>query len=293
MNVCEKYTDDLLLAIDNELDGRKVEQLLAHLKLCAGCREWLEQQIAVSSILRESRPLYSASAELRARVEASLARPASSLASARGYDRARQGFSGTWAGIARMVPRWRVLVPVVPVLALCLLLTPNVVRQVRAAEYVETAVSTQQSYLKGDLPLEFRSSSPQAVSEWLAGRLPFPFRLPASQEVPDSKPAYRLMGARLITHRGGPAALVTYEGITTDVISLLVAASNYAVAAGGVEVSAGNLVFHYRTDLGFQVITWTTHGLTYALVSRPSGSPSGSCLVCHQSMSDRKAILPE
>ncbi|HEX3470951.1 MAG TPA: hypothetical protein VHT28_07165 [Silvibacterium sp.] len=193
---------------------------------------------------------------------------------------------------ARMIPRWNVLIPATLVITLCLLFTPNAIRQVRAAEYVETALSTHRSYLTGDLPLEFQSTSPEAVSGWLAGKVPFPFRLPASQEEPGNKSTYRLVGAKLIAYKGNPAALVAYQGIQNDIISLLVAASNHAIVAGGIEVRSGGLVFHYRSDSGFQIITWSTHGLTYALVSKASGSASGSCLVCHQSMTDRKAFLP-
>src|SRR5271170_6373408 len=291
MNFCEEYTVDLLLYLDNELGGTKLEQFLEHLKLCAHCSETLEQQIALTAILRQSRPLYSASENLRARVAADLARSASGLTSARPYEHTLQRVREVLLGVAGMVPRWHVLVPAVPIIALCFLLTSNAIRQVRAAEYVETALSTHQSYLTGNLPLEFRSASPQAVSGWLADKVPFPFRLPASQEGPGTKPAYRLVGARLIAYRGNQAALVIYEGIQHDIISLLVAASNHAVAAGGVEVRSHDLVFHYRSDSGFQAITWSTHGLTYALVSRGSGSASGSCLVCHEGMRDRDAFL--
>ena len=65
---------------------------------------------------------------------------------------------------------------------------------------------------------------------------------------------------------------MTYEAPQNDTISLLVASSKYAVVAGGVEVRSGDLVFHHRIDSGFQIITWSNHGLAYALVSRAAGS---------------------
>jgi hypothetical protein len=40
--------------------------------------------------------------------------------------------------------------------------------------------------------------------------------------------------------------------------------------AGGDEVHFGDLTFHYRTDDGFKVITWSNHDLLYALVSSVS-----------------------
>jgi hypothetical protein len=64
-------------------------------------------------------------------------------------------------------------------------------------------------------------------------------------------------------------------------------ASNAAAAvAGGDEVHEARLTFHYYRAANF-VITWDTHGLSYALVSSISESARESCLVCHQNIADR------
>jgi hypothetical protein len=69
-------------------------------------------------------------------------------------------------------------------------------------------------------------------------------------------------------------------------ISLLVAPESLAPAAGGDEVRSGELTFHYHVKDGLNVITWSNHGLTYALVSSVQGPAQRSCLVCHQDMAD-------
>jgi anti-sigma factor RsiW len=89
-----------------------------------------------------------------------------------------------------------------------------------------------------------------------------------------------------VSYRGSPAALIIYEK-QKDRISLLVASSQSAAVAGD-EVRSGALTFHYRTDQGFKVVTWSNHGLTYALVSSVPGSARESCMVCHQSMADHQ-----
>jgi hypothetical protein len=104
--------------------------------------------------------------------------------------------------------------------------------------------------------------------------------------VPNGKAVYWLTGARLVSYKGSPAALVAYETPTRK-ISLLVASSKAAIVAGGVEVRSGSLTFHYLRGANFEVITWTNHGLVYALVSPLAGSPQHSCLVCHQDMADQ------
>ncbi len=53
------------------------------------------------------------------------------------------------------------------------------------------------------------SSSPEQVTAWLAGKVPFDFRLPAAESAPERNHAYRLTGATLVNFKGSPAALVT------------------------------------------------------------------------------------
>jgi anti-sigma factor RsiW len=288
MTDCEEdNTVDLMLYLDDELSGGKLMEFLAHLKICARCRASLEEQLALSATLHQFRPLYSAPPKLRARVLASLAKPKSQTFARRLYEGVGQTLKLTLRSAGRLIPRSHVLAPAVLGVMLCFLLVSNVVREVRASEYVDAALSTHRDYLSGHLPLQIRTDSPDAVTGWLAGKVPFPLQLPDSQGQSGSKPTYRLLGARLVAYKGSQAGLVTYEAPQSDSISLLVASSNYAVVAGGVEVHSGDLVFHHRVDQGFQVITWSNHGLAYALVSKAAGSAYGSCLICHQSMPDR------
>ena len=83
------------------------------------------------------------------------------------------------------------------------------------------------------------------------------------------------------------AALVTFA-MKNDKIGLLIAPSKSAEAYGGEEIISRGLTFHYHTKAGFNVITWNTHGLTYAQVSSLHTSAHQSCLVCHQNMADSK-----
>jgi anti-sigma factor RsiW len=285
MDACEEHTLDVLLYIDNELVGENLMEFLAHLKTCAACRKSLDEQLALSATLRRVRPLYSAPPNLRARVTATLANAESS--SANRWQRLKR----TVQGIERWMPGrtsgWKLWIPAFLGIMLCLLLLPNAVQEVRAAEYVNAALSTHRDYLSGRLPLEFRSESPEEVTNWLAGRVAFPFRLPNSQLESSGGPTYRLIGASVVNYRGSKAGLVTYEDPQQNPISLLVASSDYAAVAGGAQIRDGSLVFHHRVDSGFQIITWSNHGLAYALVSRAAGSAQGSCMVCHQNMGDR------
>ena len=202
------------------------------------------------------------------------------------YQHASRTLRERLSGGLQSLASWRVLAPAALAIGLCLAIVPNIDRRIQAANYIEIAVAKHRSYINGDLRQGVESSSPEQVTAWFAGQVPFDFRLPAAESAPEKNLVYRLKGATLVNYKGSPAALVTYE-TQNDKISLLIDSSKSAVVAGGDEVRFGKLTFHYRNDSGFRVITWTNHGLSYALVSSVSGPARTSCLVCHQNMADR------
>ncbi len=284
MNACDKHSRNVLLYLDNELSGHELENFRAHLAGCIACKRQLEEEQEFSSLLHRSRPLYTAPDELRTRV---IAAQHGSVSGDTPY-RLRRRMWGFMKQPLRDTESsfypWRALAVIALVLGM--VFVPIIAWHARAATYIDTAVTTHRNYLDGKLPLEIQSNSPETVTAWFAGKVPFNFRLPTSQALPNDQPAYRQVGARLVNYRGSSAALVTYA-MKTEQISLLVASSRSAAAFGGEEVRSRGLTFHYHTKAGFNVITWSTHGLTYALVSSLHSSARQSCLVCHQNMADK------
>lgn len=290
MNPCDDYRVKALLYIGEELQGRELDHFRNHLKGCAGCRATLEAEQALSQLLRRSRPLYPAPAALRSRVSAAIFQHAEPKPARVGfYHGALQTLERGLVHPARHLFSIRVPALVVLLLAFLYAFVPNAVRHVHAASYVDAAVAAHRSYLDGHRPLGIRSSSPELVTAWLADKVRFPFQLPNAQSAPNDPSRYRLTGASVLNYRGNSVALVTYEK-KAEIISLLIAPNNSAPVAGGDQVHFGKLIFHYRTDDGFKVITWTNHGLSYALVSSVSGSARESCLVCHQNMFDHQTF---
>jgi anti-sigma factor (TIGR02949 family) len=286
MSPCDEVSLKALRYLDDRLQGQELRDFRAHLEVCPNCRASVEAERALSRLLHRSQPLYSAPPALRARVAVAVEKHSGPiLASENFYKRLLRSAGNGFADPVRRVVRLRLLAATLAVTAMLLAFVPNAVRQVRAADYVETAVTTHRSYLDGNLALGIRSDSPEQVSLWFTGKVPFQFRLP--QSTPGSIPTYQLAGASLVSYRGSPAALIIYEK-QKERISLLVASSQSAAVAGGDEVRSGALTFHYRTAQGFKVVTWSNHGLTYALVSAVAGSTRESCMVCHQSMADHQ-----
>jgi anti-sigma factor RsiW len=283
MNQCDNYSMAVQLYLDNELMGSAQEFFLAHVSKCAHCREQLESERRLSELLRRTHPLYSASEELRVRVESVVAHHSAA---------AVDGTFGLRKRVVSFLSRpvkyaWlptlnlRTVAAGFAAIALVLAFVPFMLQRVRAADYVETAVSTHRNYLEGKLPLEFNSDSPGEIAAWFAGKVPFHFQLPASQLGAKVDPAFRLSGGRIVSFKGGNAAMVTYHSQREE-ISLLVASSKSAPAAGGDALRSNGLVFYFTSKGGFNVVTWTNHGLTYALVSSLHGSAQHSCLVCHE-----------
>jgi anti-sigma factor RsiW len=286
MSPCDEVSLKVLRYLDDRLHGQELDDFRAHLEVCSNCRASLENERDLSQLLHRSRPLYPAPPTLSARVASAVEQRTASIG-VRGnsYERLLRAVGSGFVEPVRRVARLRLLAATLAVTALVLAFVPTAVRQARAASFVETAVATHRSHLDRDLPLELHSNSPEQVTAWFAGKVPFQFRLP--QSTPGSIPTYQLAGAGLVSYRGSPAALIIYER-QKERISLLVASNQSAVVAGGEEVRSGALMFHYRTDQGFKVVTWSNHGLSYALVSSVSGSARESCMVCHQSMADQQ-----
>src|SRR5271168_2803087 len=110
-------------------------------------------------------------------------------------------FNRPFSGSEFPISPWRVLTALALVFVLGMVFIPTISRRARAAAYVDTAFTTHRSYLDGKLPLEIESDSPEVVTAWFVGKVPFDFRLPTSQSFPNGQPAYRQIGARLVNYR--------------------------------------------------------------------------------------------
>jgi hypothetical protein len=203
----------------------------------------------------------------------------------------RNSGRSSWLIDHRFMLAWRGIAASAAAIALTLLFVPHFSREARAASYVQAAITAHRAYLDGDPPLDLRSDSPEIVSAWLADKVRFDFRLPASRPALADKNAYKLRGARIVKYDSTQAALVTYE-TGKEKVSLLVASGGAAVIAGGDEVRSGRLTFHSYNAGRFRVVTWSSHDVSSALVSSVSNPGRGSCLVCHQNMADHHFFRP-
>ena len=156
--------------------------------------------------------------------------------------------------------------------------------------FTQLAVRTHRQHAQGSLALDVRSDSQQTLNEWFKEKSPFSLALPASPAVPGEERPYRLEGARLVPVGGKTAAFIAYRmqtGPASLPVSLMVTPDAVAVASGGVIVDYKKVTFHYGMVEGYKVVTWSVHGLTYALVSQEGNRSQQSCMVCHSALQDR------
>jgi mycothiol system anti-sigma-R factor len=286
MNEYEDHNNlDIRVYLDGELRDQELEEFRAHLSQCPACRQEVVAEEELSRLLKQSQPLEAAPRALRQRV-AEIIGGASSPAG-NTPARLRQGVLKILARPLQFANRrfrnlQLITAVIVLIVAGCLLL-PAIVQKARADGYIDAATDAHRSLVAGRLPLEIQSDVSDVVTGWFAGKVPFDFRLPSSGETRNRTAVYRLVGGRLVNYKEGYAALVSYQ-MQKQRISLLVASSKSARAYGGEEVPVNGLVFHYTKRENLNIISWTNHGLTYALVSSLPGSGKQSCLVCHQSV---------
>lgn len=280
MNKCDTIHERLSLYLDNELQGAERTAVEAHVESCDSCASFVEKELTLLNVVRQSGPLHVASPELKAKVA--------------------EIVSGARQPVVRA--RSRRMKWMLPVAAALLVLLLQVViwRIVRESDHPENkapsafALKAAESHLKhirGQLPLEINSSDPEDISKWFENKVNFHVKLPSYQETSGQDILYKLEGGRLVNFQNDYAAYVSYH-MKDRPISLVITSELLAQPSGGEEIKSQGLMFHYNAIDGLKVITWSDRGLTYALVSDLEARGHESCIVCHEGTRDKDFIEP-
>ena len=254
----------------------KAKQLIMHAAMCAHCGPLLRAATNVSdNTSPEEEQLL---AQLR-----TPSRPSAPTSPGKTSPRAEP--RPKWQ---RPLP-WKILVPVLAVLVMVgffgMKASPSRV-SLPGPKFAELAVATHQEYVQGRLALDVHSDSQQRINQWFEGKTQFAVAVPVSPAVPGEERPYHLKGARVVQVGGKAAAYITYQ-MQAGPVSLVVAPDSVAVASGGTQLDFKKVSFHYSVVEGYKVVTWSVHGLTYALVSQEGNRTQRSCMVCHSAMRDR------
>jgi anti-sigma factor RsiW len=154
------------------------------------------------------------------------------------------------------------------------------------SKFAAFVVSIHRQHAQGNLLLDVRADSERMLNEWFKSKSQFSLALPVSAAGLAVATPYRLEGARSMQVGDKTAVYIAYE-MATGPVSLIVTPNSVAVASGGVTANFKKVSFHYGMVEGFKVVTWSVHGLTYALVSQEGPKTQQSCMICHSAMKDR------
>jgi anti-sigma factor RsiW len=293
MSHCEECLSRIDLYLDDELREEQLEVINRHIRDCSSCRRELAHRRRFLEQIRAAGPWYLASPELRSRVTelmraesvgfgADLA-PSERAERMVAKGRVRSWFS--WVGIG---PRPALIACGLMIVGATLLWRLSL-REMRATAFVDMAVKAHRQALAGHLPFDIKTSSPEQMGRWFGDKVPFQFRLPTYQEGSAQDVRYQLSGGRLVTFKGEYASYIAYQ-MKDQLVSLVIISASSAVASGGEKTLSRGLTFHAHRKDDFQVVTWSVHNLTYALVSAVTLPARQSCGVCHASTKDRDLI---
>lgn len=287
MRKCEDIRGRLTLYLDGELQGDERATVEAHLSECDSCASLFARELSFLKEVRESRPLHVASPELRARVQEVLNKRQAVVGAERSPRTARTQSRFGWV-VAIAAGLLVVLLPIIVWRMVRVTETPSATRP---SSFALMAAGAHLRHMRGQLPLEMESTSPQDVSAWFSNKVNFRVKLPNYQESSGQEKLYTLEGARLVGYQNDYAAYVAYQ-MANRHISLVITSDSVAKPSGGEEIDARGLKFHYNAIDGLKVLTWSDRGLTYALVSDLDERGQQSCIVCHQGTKDQDLIEP-
>lgn len=245
------------LYLDGELDGDDLKQFKQHINECSECVKLLKQQRDFIDSIRA----------LRDEIDTELGGFKQNLI--------KQIENFKPEKKARYVPLVLVVLAFILIVSVLSLLYFNSSR----IDLTKIAIENHIRQIQGQLPLEIKTSSETEISSWFYGKLKFNFRLPRYPD-PSNQP-YKIKGARLVALNNDYAALVSYE-MDNHPMTLLVAPSKTAIPHGKRKVKFKEINFYLDSENGYNILSWTDKGLTYALVfdfenfdwKRP-------CVVCH------------
>ena len=295
MNQCSDISNQIALWLDGELQGEEKRVFELHLQDCKSCSALVSNESRFLDTLHTAKQAHVAPDQLRNRVRSILDEVPGEV-SAPTHLRKRLTDSLLLTRDSQRSGKLRIGLAIAAVVAIAIALGLWLGRiqteqpgRYSPSSFAMMAADTHRRYLDHHLPLEITSASPEEISTWFNGKVPFSVKLPKYQEASGQVKLYQLEGARLVGYKEDYAAYVAYR-MGQRPISLVMTSNSVAQPAGGEEIMSRGLTFHFDSIYGFKVITWTDRGLTYALVSDLEERGQQSCGVCHQGVKDHDLI---
>ena len=226
-------TKNLLNAyIDGELDSAGSLSIESHMQGCASCQADVERLRAVGSAIETAGLRFQAPPRLKRNVKAAIRRESPTAS--------RSFFAWRWASA---------FATAVVVIVLAWTAVTRWTRSSEETQLINDIVSSHVRSMMADHITDVASTDSHTVKPWFGGKLDYS---PPTKDLTEQ--GFRLIGGRLDYLDNRPVAALVYQR-NQHFINLFVWPSNNAIAEA------------QFTRQGYNLIHWTSAGMTYWLVS--------------------------
>lgn len=290
MSECTEIRKQIQLFVGGDLRDSERVALEDHISCCSSCERELQIESELIARVKDSLSGYELPTGLRDRIEAMVNREASAWSDLRKAGRQTRIYLAGLAVAASIVlvlggvMFWHLKLAKIPA---TFIETPS--------DLAQLAVESHLQRVQGKLQLEVNSNSPQEISQWFSGKIPFNLALPHFEGIPEEEKIYRIAGGRRIRFRQDFAAYVSYQ-MNDKPISLVAISDKNSNDTRMSAFAVKDLTFYLDEISGLKTFTWSRKGLSYALVSDLDEYGQQSCMVCHpgSNIGDRvRVVKPE
>jgi hypothetical protein len=127
---------------------------------------------------------------------------------------------------------------------------------------------------------DLRSDNPRKIQVWVKANSGIDIRLPDRREFGNN--VVRLVGARLLSVRNAPVAVIGYQvGDTSAALVVTSVSHRDRHADSGGIAGPGHVAFRNEAATGARLYSWGAGANEYALAFGSAKDPGRPCLLCH------------
>jgi len=268
-------TRELAAYYDDQVSPERHRWIAQHLAACVECRAELEQ-IVFAAHLVEKLPRSTAPESLYRSFEEALSVASPLRAGRRGWP---QAAALALVGLALVVFAWYFVFRQ-PLQLAAATSRPSALESYAVAEHAKR--------MAGKADWQLKTSDGRRLQEWLMTRSGLFAHLPNKRPEEDAG-HFVLSGSKLLLADGFTAAVIGYE-IDGQPVTLLTAQLSQVSDAPAEARFSKNVLYRSEPERGFRVLTWSTEGQAYVMVSSLPGFGQQGCFLCHTTRARRELI---
>ncbi len=247
---CAQARDKLFAFLDAESAADDREAVREHLRRCAGCRREADEVTGLEARLRRELCAEQAPSSLWDRISARLD----------GEDLGEAIETAPAAPARRWLPSG-IAAGAMALAVIFALVLPPVTFQNAELPVVVEPVNDFITYKLSQRAPDISSGDPAELDAWLAGRIDFPFPVPAHRPA-----GFALTGSRLCSFLNRRLTALMYQKDGTQLSLYVMAADRLELPEARWVPSAGRRLSRHRIQ-GHASLVWHEGGLVYAVVS--------------------------